>query len=98
MMTVQPTIGIWLAPMMAGSVAIGSVAGSRNTTLSGQEMVPDTTIFSGDCLQVRNGLAAVAMDKGSRMVFGEQKAASLLRTAKGSVTRVNPFITAPAPQ
>jgi hypothetical protein len=80
-LTAVAILGIGLAPMMAGSAAIGSVAGSRNATLSGQEMVPNTTVFSGDSLQVRNGVAVVAMDKGSRMVFGEQTAASFLRTA-----------------
>ena len=75
-------IGIGLVPMMAGSAAIGSVAGSKNATLSGQEMVPNTTVFSGDSLQVRDGVAVVAMDKGSRMVFGQQTQASFLREAQ----------------
>ena len=81
MLTVVAMVGIGLAPMMAGSAAVGSVAGSRNATLSGQEMVPNTTVFSGDSLQVGNGVAVVAMDKGSRMVFGQQTEASFLRTA-----------------
>ena len=81
-LTVVAMVGIGLVPMMAGSAAIGSVAGSRNATLSGQEMVPNTTVFSGDSLQVRNGVAVVAMDKGSRMVFGQQTEASFLREAQ----------------
>ncbi len=79
MLTVAAMVGIGVFPMMAGSAAIGSVAGSRNATLSGQAMVPNTTVFSGDSLQVRNGVAVVAMDKGSRMVFGQQTEASFLR-------------------
>jgi hypothetical protein len=75
-------VGIGLVPMMAGSAAIGSVAGSKDATLSGQAMVPNTTVFSGDSLQVRNGVAVVALDKGSRMVFGQQTEASFLRTAE----------------
>jgi hypothetical protein len=80
-LTVVAMVGIGLVPMLAGSAAIGSVAGSRNATLSGQAMVPNTTVFSGDSLQVRDGVAVVAMDKGSRMVFGQQTAASFLRSA-----------------
>ncbi len=72
-------VGIGLVPVMAGSAAIGSVAGSRNATLSGQAVVPNTTVFSGDSLQVRDGVAVVAMDRGSRMVFGHETAASFLR-------------------
>ena len=81
-LTVVAMVGIGLVPMMAGSAAIGSVAGSRNATLSGQAMVPNTTVFSGDSLQVQNGVAVVAMDRGSRMVFGQQTEASFLRTAQ----------------
>jgi len=72
-------VGIGLVPMMAGSAAIGSVAGSRNATLSGQAVVPNTTVFSGDSLQVQDGVAVVAMDQGSRVVFGQQTEASFLR-------------------
>lgn len=75
-------MGIGLAPMMAGSAAVGSVAGSKNASLSGQAMVANTTVFSGDSLQVRDGVAVVAMDQGSRMVFGQQTSASFLRSAQ----------------
>jgi hypothetical protein len=81
MLTVVAMVGIGVIPMMAGSAAIGSVAGSRNATLSGQAVAPNTTVFSGDSLQVRDGVAVVAMDKGSRMVFGQETEASFLRTA-----------------
>jgi len=72
-------VGIGLVPVMAGSAAIGSVAGSRNATLSGQAVVPNTTVFSGDSLQVRNGVAVVAMNEGNRVVFGHETQASFLR-------------------
>ncbi len=78
-LTMVAMVGIGLVPVMAGSAAIGSVAGSRNATLSGQAVVPNTTVFSGDSLQVRDGVAVVAMDRGSRMVFGHETAASFLR-------------------
>lgn len=66
-------------PMYAGSAVIGSVAGSKNATVGGQELAPNTTLFSGDSLQVKDGVAVVAMGQGSRMVFGRETAASFLR-------------------
>jgi hypothetical protein len=81
--------GVGLAPAMAGSAAIGSVAGSRNATLSGAAAVPNTTVFSGDRLQVRQGVAVVAMEQGSRMVFGQQTEASFLRAGDEVTVRLN---------
>ena len=81
-LTVIAVMGIGLMPMLAGSAAVGSVAGSRNATLSGEALVPNTTVFSGDNLQVRDGVAVVAMDQGNRMVFGRETQASFLREAK----------------
>jgi hypothetical protein len=75
-------MGIGLMPMLAGSAAVGSIAGSRNATLSGEALVPNTTIFSGDRLQVKDGVAVVALDAGNRMVFGRETEASFLREAK----------------
>ena len=49
--------------------------------LSGQAVAPNTTVFSGDKLQVQEGVAVVAMGQGSRMVFGHETAASFLRDA-----------------
>ena len=74
-------MGLGLLPALAGSAVVGSVAGSRDATLSGQAAVANTTVFSGDHLQVRDGVAVVAMDRGSRVVFGRETAASFLRNA-----------------
>ena len=65
----------------AGSAVVGSVAGSMNATISGQALVPNTTIFSGDSLQVKDGAAVVAVGSGSRLVFGRETEASFLRDA-----------------
>ena len=81
-LTVIAVMGMGLMPMLAGSAAVGSVAGSRNATLSGEALVPNTTVFSGDHLQVRDGVAVVAMEQGNRMVFGRETQASFLREAK----------------
>ena len=79
---VAAVMGIGLMPMLAGSGAVGSIAGSRNATLSGEALVPNTTVFSGDHLQVKDGVAVVALDAGNRMVFGRETEASFLREAK----------------
>jgi hypothetical protein len=65
----------------AGSAVVGSVAGSMNATISGQALLPNTTIFSGDSLQVKDGAAVVAVGSGSRLVFGRETEASFLRDA-----------------
>ncbi len=65
----------------AGSAVIGSVAGSMNATIGGQPLLPNTTIFSGDSLQVNDGAAVVTVENASRMVFGRQTVASFLRDA-----------------
>lgn len=70
-------------PVFAGSAVIGSVAGSKDATVGGQALLPSTTLFSGDQVQVKDGVAVVAMGQGSRMVFGRQTAASFLREADG---------------
>lgn len=67
------------APAFAGSAVIGSVAGSMNATIGGQALMPNTTVFSGDSLQVNDGVAVVAIDKSSRVVFGRETTASFLR-------------------
>jgi pyruvate/2-oxoglutarate dehydrogenase complex dihydrolipoamide acyltransferase (E2) component len=52
-----------------------------NATVGGQSLLPNTTIFSGDSLQVRDGVAVVAVGNSSRMVFGRDTVASFLRDA-----------------
>jgi hypothetical protein len=66
-------------PAFGGSAVVGSVAGSMNATISGQALIPNTTIFSGDSLQVKDGAAVVAVGSGSRLVFGRETEASFLR-------------------
>jgi len=68
-------------PALAGSAVIGSVAGSMNATVGGQSLLPNTTIFSGDSLQVRDGVAVIAVGTASRVVFGRDTVASFLKEA-----------------
>ncbi len=66
-------------PVFAGSAVVGSVAGSMNATVGGQTLFPNTTLFSGDSLQVKDGVAVVALGSASRLVFGRDTMASFLR-------------------
>lgn len=69
-------------PAIAGSAVIGSVAGSMNATVGGQSLLPNTTIFSGDSLQVRDGVAVIAVGNNSRVICGRDTVASFLRDSK----------------
>jgi len=68
-----------VGPVFAGSAVVGSVAGTMNATVGGQTLLPNTTLFSGDSLQVKDGVAVVALGNASRMVFGRDTVASFLR-------------------
>jgi len=70
---------IALLPVLAGSAVVGSVAGSMNATVGGQALLPNTTIFSGDSVQVRDGVAVLAVSSTNRMVLGRDTLASFLR-------------------
>ena len=69
------------APAVAASTAIGSVAGSMNARLSGQALRANTTIFSGDSLEVSDGVAVVAIGTSNRVIFGRDTVASFVRDA-----------------
>jgi len=85
-------------PALAGSAVIGSVAGSMNATVGGQSLLPNTTIFSGDSLQVKDGVAVIAVGNNSRVIFGRDTVASFLRDSnevtvllsQGSVSMLHP--------
>jgi hypothetical protein len=85
-------------PVFAGSAVVGSVAGSMNATVGGQALLPNTTIFSGDSLQVKDGAAVVALDNGNRVALGKDTVASFERNAntvtvvltEGGVSLFNP--------
>lgn len=86
------------APIFAGSAAIGTVAGSLNATVSGQALLPNSTVFNGDQLQVKDGAAVIALMNGSRMTLGSQTQAQFFREtdgvsvalAKGNVSMYHP--------
>src|SRR5690349_10191063 len=72
-------LGVASISSFAGSAVIGSVAGSMNTTVGGQPLLPNSVIFSGDGLKVRDGATVIALSNGSRLVCGRDTEASLLR-------------------
>jgi len=85
-------------PALAGSAVIGSVAGSMNASVGGQALLPNTTIFSGDSLQVRDGVAVIAVGNDSRIILGRDTVASFLKDSnettvlltQGNVSMLHP--------
>jgi len=78
-----------VAPALAGSAVIGSVAGSLNATVGSESLLPNTTIFSGDTVQVRDGVAVITVGTDSRVIFGKDTVASFLRDAKEVTVTLN---------
>src|SRR2546429_1445909 len=76
-------LGFASIPAFAGSAVVGSVAGSMNATLGGQPLLPNSVIFSGDSLKVRDGATVIALASGSRLVFGRETEARFLREGNG---------------
>ena len=72
-------LGLASIPAFAGSAVVGSVAGSLNATVGGQPLLPNSVIFSGDSLKVRDGATVIALASGSRLVFGRETEARFLR-------------------
>src|SRR5487761_410282 len=71
------------APIFAGSAALGTVAGSLNASVSGQALLPNSTVFNGDQLQVKDGAAVIALANGSRMTLGSETQAQFFKQADG---------------
>jgi|SRR5579875_1698862 len=71
------------APIFAGSAAIGTVAGSLNASVSGQALLPNSTVFNGDQLQVNDGAAVIALANGSRMTLGSHTQAQFFKQSDG---------------
>lgn len=82
MLLILAIVLVAVGPVYGGSAIIGSVAGSMNATMDGQALMPKTTIFSGDSLQVKEGAAVVAVGSGSRLVLGRETVASFLREGR----------------
>lgn len=84
-LTLAGIIGLAAAMAMGGPVPVGSLVGSRNTTLDGHIPLPHTTMLSGDRLQVKDGLAMVTLIQGNRVILGRMTEASFSRRT-GAVT------------
>jgi hypothetical protein len=80
-LVVALAVSLGALSLLAGSAVVGSVAGSSNATLGGKALEPNTTLFSGDSLAVKDGAAVVALGSGSRMVFGRETEATFMREA-----------------
>jgi len=90
-------------PLWGGSAVVGTVAGGTNVMVGEQPLVPNTTLFSGDSLQVKDGSAIVSMPKGGLVVLGRDTAVSFERAAdevtvaltRGSLSVMHPADSAP---
>lgn len=71
-----------LAAAHANAKVIGLVKGSTNASVGGETLLPDTTIFSGDRLEVNNGMAVVAFGGANRMIFQHDTVASFLQDSQ----------------
>lgn len=68
------------APLaLANSSVVGSVTRSKNASVSGQALLPNTTIFSGDTLQVKDGVAVIVIGNNSRLILGGDTTATFLK-------------------
>jgi len=74
-------------PALAGSVVVGLVAGSESASIDSQAVLPHMVIFADDRLQVKDGVAVVAVSDGSRIALGRDTTAAFQRDAR-SVTVV----------
>jgi len=86
-------------PAFAGSLVVGSVAQSMNSTIGGQPALEGSTVFSGDVLKVtKDGATIMTYGRGSRAIFGRNSEVSFLRNgdsvtahvASGSVSVFQP--------
>lgn len=75
------SMGLTLTIAFGGAMPVGALMGSTNATIDGQVPLPHTTLLSGDNLEVRNGLAAISLEQGNRMILGRETEASFLREA-----------------
>jgi len=75
-------------PALAGSSIVGSVAGSTNATIGGQPAIDGSTIFSGDCLKVNDGMAVVTLGRGNRAVFGRNSEVSFWPEGDGVIAHL----------
>ncbi len=68
------------APAFGASAAVGIVTMSTDATADGQQLLRDSTIFSGESVKVKDGVAAIALfGSRSQMVFGRGAVAMFLR-------------------
>jgi len=92
------TLVLSAAPLWSASAVVGSVAGGSDATIGERPLLPNTTLFSGDSLQVKDGCAIVALSKGSRVLLGRETEASFDRAtnqvtvalSRGSVSMLRP--------
>lgn len=78
-------LGLLILPLAVegGPAVVGTLAGSISTSVDGQPGRSDTVIYSGDALQVGDGAAVLALERGNRVLLGKNTRASLVRDSLG---------------
>jgi hypothetical protein len=75
------------APLgLAGAGSVGIVTGAVHATVNGHELLPNTTLFAGDSVHVGNGIVALALREGSRLLLGRDTTASFQAPPPQSTT------------
>lgn len=70
--------------LSGGSAAIGLVARGVETTVGGTAVRPNSALFHGDVLEVReNGVAVIRLNQGGGMTLSDGALASFSRDAEG---------------
>jgi hypothetical protein len=89
--------GLAGVPLLAANSAIGSVTRSTNARLSGQKLLANTAIFSGDTLQVNDGIAVVSVPTSNEIILGSETVASFsgdpkditVKLSKGNLSMIH---------
>jgi hypothetical protein len=82
-MLVRKSLAFVLVALMAlpgygNPAAVGIVQGSNDATLRGTNLIPGTTVYSGDVVQVgENGNAQIALGGNSQLVLAQNSMAEL---------------------
>lgn len=76
-------------PALAGSAVVGAVAANVNATLNGAPILPDTTIISGESLEVKEGVAIVSTGHGGLLTFGRQTTVSFVQEEAGVAVQLS---------
>jgi len=83
-------MGVSKVPLaLASSAVVGSVTRSKDASVSGQTLLPNTTIFSGDSLEVKDGVAVVVVGNNCRLILSRNTTATFLKDTNEITVTLN---------